>query len=151
MQFIVFRLDQQRFALPLEVVERVVRAAEVTPLPDAPPSVLGALDVHGQVLPVFNLRRRFFLPEREVLAADWFLLARTARQDVVLVVDESEGVVSRLPGDIVTSSDIVGGLEQFPGVVRLDDGLALIQDLDRFLSQDDAQRLDESMGRLRHA
>ena len=53
-QLVVFRLDERRYALPLAVVERVVRAVDVTPLPKAPPMVLGVIDVHGRVLPVLN-------------------------------------------------------------------------------------------------
>lgn len=144
-QLVVFRLDQQRYALPLAVVERVVRAVEVTPLPSAPAIVLGAIDVHGRVLPVLNVRRRFLLPERRICPRDWFLLARTARHTVVLVVDESEGVIERPRDDIVASTRIVPGLEQFPGVLTLDDGLVLVHDLEKFLSLDEARALDEAM------
>ena len=144
-QLVVFRLDQQRYALPLAVVERVVRAVEVTPLPKAPAIVLGAIDVHGRVLPVLNVRQRFLLPDRQMCPADWFLLANTARHTVVLVVDESEGVVERPQADIVVSTQIVPGLDHFPGIVRLDDGLVLIHDLERFLSLDEARALDEAM------
>lgn len=144
-QLIVFRLDEQRYALPLAAVERVVRAAAVTPLPGAPAIVLGAINVHGRVLPVLNVRQRFLLQDRQMCPADWFLLAHTARRTVVLVVDESEGVVERPQADIVASTQIVPGLEHFPGVVRLDDGLVLIHDLERFLSLDEARALDEAM------
>jgi purine-binding chemotaxis protein CheW len=144
-QLVVFRLDQRRYALPLAVVEGVVRAADVTPLPRAPAIVLGAINVHGQVLPVLNVRRRFLLPDREIRPADWFLLAHTPRHMVVLVVDDSEGVVERSPADIVASTKIVPGLEDFPGVVRLDDGLVLIHDLERFLSLDEARALDDAL------
>src|ERR1700686_1003281 len=144
-QLVVFRLDERRYALPLAVVERVVRAVDVTPLPKAPPIVLGAIDVHGRVLPVLNVRRRFLIPDREIGPADWFLLAHTARHTVVLVVDESEGVVERPQAEIVLSTRVAPGLEQFPGVLRLDDGLVLIHDLERFLSLDEARALDEAM------
>jgi purine-binding chemotaxis protein CheW len=144
-QLVVFRLDERRYALPLAVVERVVRAVDVTPLPKASPIVLGAIDVHGRVLPVLNVRRRFLMPEREIGPADWFLLARTARHTVVLVVDESEGVVERAQAEIVLSTRIVPGLDHFPGVLRLEDGLVLIHDLERFLSLDEARALDEAM------
>jgi purine-binding chemotaxis protein CheW len=145
-QLVVFRLDERRYALPLAVVEQVVRAVEVTPLPKAPPIVLGAINVHGRVLPVLNVRRRFLMPDRPIGPADWFLLAHTARHTVVLVVDESEGVVERPQAQIVPSTQIVPGLEHFPGVLRLDDGLVLIHDLERFLSLDEAYALDEAMG-----
>jgi purine-binding chemotaxis protein CheW len=144
-QLVVFRLDERRYALPLAVVERVVRAVEVTPLPKASPIVLGAINVHGRVLPVLNVRKRFLMPEREIGPADWFLLAHTARHTVVLVVDESEGVVERTQAEVVLSTQIVPGLDHFPGVLRLDDGLVLIHDLEKFLSLDEARALDEAM------
>lgn len=144
-QLVVFRLDERRYALPLTIVERVLHAVEITPLPKAPPIVLGAIDVHGRVLPVLNVRRRFLVPDREVGPADWFLLARTARHTVVLVVDEAEGVVERPDAEIVPSIQIVPGLEAFPGVLSLDDGLMLIHDVERFLSLAEARALDEAM------
>ena len=144
-QLVVFRVDGERYALPLEVVERVVRAVAVTPLPNAPAIVLGAINVHGRVLPVLNLRRRFLLTEREIGPADWFLLARTARQTVVLVVDESDGVLELPTAGIVPSTEVTPGLDQFPGVVRLDDGLVLIHDLETFLSLDEARALHDAM------
>lgn len=144
-QLIVFRLDERRYALPLAVVDRVVRAAEVTPLPKAPAIVLGAINVHGRVVPVLNVRRRFLMPDRDITPSDWFLLAHTERHMVALVVDESEGVVERSEADIVMSTQIVPGLEQFPGVIRLDDGLVLIHDLEKFLSFDEARAVDDAM------
>ncbi len=144
-QLVVFRLEQRRYALPLAIVERVVRAVEVTPLPKAPTIVLGAINVHGRVLPVLDVRQRFRLPTREIGPADWFLVADTARRTVVLVVDDSDGVVERPQADIVVSTQIAPGLDDFPGVVRLDDGLVLIHDLERFLSLEEARALDEAM------
>lgn len=144
-QLLLFRLDRQRFALPLTVVERVIRAVEVTPLPGAPAIVLGAINVHGRVLPVLNVRRRFLMPDRDVSPADWFLLAHTARHTVALVIDESEGVLERPQAEVVVSTQIVPGLEPFPGVIRLDDGLVLIHDLERFLSFDEARALDVAL------
>src|SRR6266853_41985 len=81
-QLVVFRLDEERYALRLDVVERIVQAAEVTPLPNAPTIVLGLIDLEGRVLPVLNVRRRFRLPEREIGPADQFLIARTERRTV---------------------------------------------------------------------
>ena len=149
-QLVVFRLDGQRYALALAAVERIVRAAEVTLLPNAPPIVLGALDVEGRVLPVLDVRRRFGLRQREITPADQFLIARTAPRAVVIVVDEAQGVIERPQAEIIGSSEIVPGLEQVEGVVRLDDGLVLIHDLEKFLSLDEARALDEAMNREVH-
>ena len=141
----VFRLDDQRYALRLGAVERFVRAVEVTPLPGAPAIVLGAIDVAGSVLPVLSLRRRFGMPERAVDIADQFLIARTSSRTVALMMDEALGVIA-VPGEAVTGAGrIVPGLEHVQGVVRLDDGLVLIHDLETCLSLDEERALTEAL------
>ena len=149
-QLVVFRLDEQRYALSLAAVERIVRAVEVTFLPNAPPIVLGAVDVEGHVLPVLDVRQRFGLRQREISPADQFLIAQTPPRAVVLVVDEAQGVIERSQDEIIGSAQIAPGLEQFQGVVRLDDGLVLIHDLDKFLSLDEARALDEAINQEVH-
>jgi purine-binding chemotaxis protein CheW len=141
----VFSLDAGRYALPLAAVERIVRAVEITRLPGAPPVVLGAIDVQGRVLPVFNLRRRFGLPEREVDPGDQFMIARSAKRSVVLVIDGARDVLQSTASDTISAARIATGLEHIQGVIRLPDGLVLIQDLDLFLSAAESRALDEAL------
>jgi purine-binding chemotaxis protein CheW len=144
-QLVVFRLDDQRYGLPLVLVERIVRAAELTLLPKAPAIVLGAIDVAGRVLPVLNVRRRFRLPERDLGPAHQFLIAQTSRRIVVLAIDEASGVLDVPVVDIVDAAEIVPGLKHLSGVVKLRDGLVLIHDLEKFLSLDEERVLDQAM------
>jgi purine-binding chemotaxis protein CheW len=114
-------------------------------MPRAPGIVLGAIDVQGRVLPVFNIRRRFGLPERTVDPADHFLIAHTARRAVVLVIDAAQGVFEHAATAVTQSAHIARELEHIRGVMQLDDGLVLIHDLERFLSPDEERVLDEAM------
>lgn len=145
LQAVVFALDAQRFALPLAAVRRIVRAVELTPLPGAPDIVLGAIDLAGRVVPVLDMRKRFGLPEREVDPSDHFLIAATPRREMALVIDEARGVVECERSAVMAASRISPGLEWIDGVLRLDDGLVLIHDLDTFLSLDEARSLDETV------
>ena len=144
-KLVVFRLDELRIALLLTAVDRVVCAVEVTPLPGAPAIVHGAIDMQGRILPVLNLRRRFRLPEREIGPTEQFLIASTARRAVALVMDEAQGVIEVEQSAIIGAYRIVPDLEQFQGVVKLDDGLVLIHDLEKFFSLDEACALDTAM------
>lgn len=147
MQAVVFSLDAQRYALPLASVQRVVRAVEVTPLPGAPPVVLGAIDVEGAVVAVLDTRRRFLMPGRQIRLSDHFLIASTACRVVALVIDEAHGVVDHEMSDVVDPARIAPGLEGFAGLVKLEEGLVLIHDPEAFLSVDEARALDESLRR----
>jgi hypothetical protein len=77
---VVFNLDEQQYALHLAAVERIVRVAEITPVPKAPAIVLGVINVQGQVIPVINIRKRFRLPDREMSLSDHLIIARTAKR-----------------------------------------------------------------------
>jgi purine-binding chemotaxis protein CheW len=144
-RLVVFSVDQHRYALPLDVVERIVRAVAITALPKAPAVVLGIIDVAGCLVPVFNLRRRFRLPERPLRPTDQLLLARVAQRSVALVIDEARGVVERAAGAIVAADEIAPHLQYLQGVLQFEDGLVLIQDLEQFLSMDEAQMLDAAL------
>ena len=145
--WVVFSLDAGRYALPLSSVERIVRAVHVTSLPHAPAIVLGAIDVAGRVLPVFNVRRRFGLPERSIDPADQFLIAHTTQRTVVLVIDAASGVFEFPASAMVAAGSLTPGLAHIRGVIPIADDLVLIHDLEAFLSADEAETLDAAMNR----
>ena len=107
--FLVFWLDQQRFALPVAAVERVLRAVEVTPIPAAPDCVLGVIDAQGKVLTVIDLRRRCGLPPKELDLDYQLVLVRTARRTLVLPVDAT-AVMQCVPTAHVPAGNILPGL-----------------------------------------
>ena len=144
-QWVIFSLDGCRYALPLSAVERVVRAAYVTPLPSAPPIVLGALNIEGRVLPVFNIRRKFRLPERELRLEDQFLIARNMHRTVVLAIDFANGLLE-LPASVpVDAATLIPDRGPIRGVIPLEDGLVLIHDLDLLLSPDEMRTLEDAL------
>lgn len=143
-----FSLDQQRYALYLSAVERVVPAAEVTPLPKAPEIVLGVLNAGGRIIPVVNIRRRFRLPEREIDLRDQLIIAHSGKRPVALVVDSVTGIAEVADEQVTAADRILPGLEQVEGVARLEDGLMLIHDLGKFLSLDEEQELGAALKTL---
>ncbi|MCX6844855.1 MAG: chemotaxis protein CheW [candidate division WOR-3 bacterium] len=144
-QIVVFTLDEQRYALPLSAVERVIRAVEITPLPKAPEVVLGVIDAQGQVIPVVDVRKRFRLPSRPVDEDDRFILARTSRRRVALIADSVAGVHEAASQEMESAVREFPFLEHIQGVARTPDGLILINNLDRFLSLDEEQQLDAAL------
>ncbi len=145
LQIVVFTLDENRYALRLSCVERAVRMVEVTPLPKAPEIVLGIIDVQGEIIPVLNVRKRFQLPEQEPRLGDQLIIARTARRAVALVADSVSEVVLLPEGELVEPQAILPKVEYVAGVVKCDDGMIFIHDLDTFLSMEEEQALETAI------
>jgi purine-binding chemotaxis protein CheW len=142
---VVFTLDEPRYALALSAVERVVRAMEITPLPKAPEIVLGVINAQGRIIPVMDVRARFRLPTRAVDCDDRFIIARTSRRSVALVVDGVVGIHALADGELVSALQALPFTEYLHGVAKLDDNLALIYDLEQFLSLDEEYVLDAAL------
>jgi purine-binding chemotaxis protein CheW len=142
-RWVAFALAGQRYALPLETVSHIVRAAAVTPLPLAPDSVAGALDLGGRVVPVYDLRRRFGLPERPLGLDDHFVIARTSERYVALIVDQPLGLIEAQA--MSDGGALAPHLRHLLGVLSLPDGLVLIHDLESFLSLEEEAALRRAM------
>lgn len=142
---VVFTLGEGRYGLPLSEVERVVRVVGFTSLPSAPAIVMGVVNVQGQVMPVIDVRRRFRLQEREIALTDQIVIAHTARRPVALVVDAVTAVLDYAEQEAVVAQAVLPDLQYVEGLVKLEDGLILIHDLDRFLSLDEETALDRAM------
>lgn len=142
---LIFALDGQRYALRLENVTRVIRAAALTPLPQAPEIVLGILDLQGDVIPVINLRKRFRLPERAVCSEDQFVVARAGKLTLALAVDGTEGVVEQSDQEVIQPEAIIAGTEYLSGVTRTADGLVLIHDLENLLFPSEEELIAQAL------
>ncbi|MDO8803953.1 MAG: chemotaxis protein CheW [Elusimicrobiota bacterium] len=144
-QIVIFTLDESRYALYLTDVERVVRAVELTPLPKAPEIVSGVINWQGKIIPVVDIRSRFRLPAREMDPDDRFIIARSGRRQVALTADSVTGIYELTDQERVSAAQEIPFAEYVKGVAKIDGGLVLIYDLDRFLSLDEEQKLDAAL------
>jgi len=140
---LVFAVGEMKHALPLSVVAKVELAVEVTPFPEAPHVVIGAINWRGQILPVLSMRRRLHVPERSVMASDRIIIVQSSRRRIALVVDEVLGVRPAQRSDFTSADALSEGLGCVAGASRTEDGIVLIHDLELFLSEADEKALEK--------
>jgi purine-binding chemotaxis protein CheW len=146
-QLVIFTLDAQLYALPLASVQQVLHMVEVTPLPNAPDFVLGVIDVHGNIIPVMSMRKRFGRREPEASLSGQLIVAETDTRCVALVVSSVTGVIERTVQEVTEAEKIVPGAQYVEGIFKLDDGIVFIHNIDRFLSKKEDQQLDGLLAR----
>jgi purine-binding chemotaxis protein CheW len=144
--FLVFQLGEQRCALPLAQVERVVRAVGITPLPQAREEspLRGVINVHGAVVPVFDLRpTRALGPEQQMI-----LVTTGDGRRGALLCDDVEGVREAPPQDIAPARDLLPAALAQPGgsggILKDGSGLIHLHDLETLLLHN-RKTLDEVM------
>jgi purine-binding chemotaxis protein CheW len=143
--YIVFTLDEKKFALLLDTLERVVRAVDITILPGLPPIVRGIINYKGNILPVFDIRPRFHLTQREIRPEDYFLIVNTAGRTIALMVDN---VIDTMQNPTLETIAPIGELNETPflsGIIKMADGIMLIPDLNNILTPPEDQALVKAM------
>ena len=143
-----FNLDDQKYALFLSAVIRIIRVVEITGLPKAPEIVLGVINMHGLIIPVFDIRKRFRMPQREMQLGDQLIIASTSKRTIALLVDSVNDVIEISEEKIIAGEKILPGLEYVEGIVKTEDGMILIHNLEQSLSLQEENALHEAMEEL---
>jgi purine-binding chemotaxis protein CheW len=140
---VVFILEGRRYGVPARAVVELHQMVATVPLPGAPPTVEGMINVRGSVVPVLDLRARLELPRRPAEPSDHLVLVLADGAVVGLRVDRVEELVRVT--DVDRSFTAVA--PRIEGLATLDDGLLLIQDVASFLLPDEAATLREALRR----
>jgi purine-binding chemotaxis protein CheW len=126
-QFLVCRIGEDDFGLPIQAVEEVAALpAKLTPLPKAPPFVKGVMNLRGQIIPVIDQTRRF-----GGLAADGgkrrVIVLRIGELQAGFIVDAVSEVLTVASADLAPAPDL--GSEEtrvFERVANLSDAQRII-------------------------
>jgi len=146
---VIFSLESPRYALELSCVERVISSVEVIPLPKAPDKVLGIINYHGEIIPVINIRQMFGLAEHNLSTEDLFIIAKTEKRLVALVVDAVEGFFELEDVKIEKTKELYPFAEYISSISVLENEIIIINDLEKFLSLNDHKFLDESINAVK--
>ncbi len=135
-EYLTFLLGGEEYALAIERVREVMKPPPITEVPRAPPHVLGVVTVRGEVVAVFDPRRRLGLPGTAPAEGRGRIVIVDAGEGPCgLLVDAVASVVRLRPGSIEPCPQGVGGAssECLAGIGREGDRLFTVLDLGAFL------------------
>ncbi|MBC7473386.1 MAG: purine-binding chemotaxis protein CheW [Candidatus Sericytochromatia bacterium] len=144
---LILKIDEENYALSINDIDRTIQALEITKLPDTPPTILGVINYHGQIIPVINMRKLFNLPEKEIDLTDIFVIANTSKRKLCLVVDGTSEVIKYSQKDVVDKSNISKGLKPIKELINHEGNILLIYDLDSFISLEEDEVFEKAMNK----
>jgi len=91
-ELVEFRLAGERYAVETRFVTEVHPLRDLTPLPGTPPFVRGIVNLRGRILPVYDLKKFFALPEQGLTDLHRILVVQGDDFEVGLLADVVVGV-----------------------------------------------------------
>jgi len=148
LQLVTFHVGDEEFGVEILEVREINRMMEITRVPHAPDFVEGVVNLRGQVIPVVDLRKRFALGAVERDKNARIVVVELGDRVVGFLVDSVSEVLRVPRGVVEPPPPIVGGIdsEYIEAVVKLDDRLLILLDLQKLLTRGEAQELGEFDG-----
>jgi len=140
---LVFTVNSQRYAMPVNIVETVVRIVEIMPIPGAKDYIKGVINFHGDVIPVIDLRHKFTLPDRQIELTDQLIIIQDSNRKFAVMVD---GVLDVIQCDETNVSHIENEIADqalLNGVAKVNDGLILLNNFEYLFSSDEIKEIDQ--------
>jgi len=144
-QFVIFQLGESEFGVAINQVLRITRLMDITRVPRAPHFLEGVVNVHGEIVPVLDLKRRFDLPMGEYDDRARILIVEVEDQRVGMIVDSVTEIVRIPTAAIEPPPAMVAQISgvYLTGLGRLDDRLIIILDLSRVLTPEEVKELEQ--------
>ncbi len=138
---LVFHSGPIRFGVAVDLVQAVIPACEISPLPGAPAAVEGIFTMGGEVVAVVDPLRAFYADRATRLnLGTRFLLVNTPHRKLALTAERVDGVSQHRRRD-GEAARLVPNAAQLREIAAADDGLLYITAPDALLSDSDEVRL----------
>lgn len=85
---IIFHVGPEEYGMDVQVVTAIEPMMAIVPVPNAPACVLGLMNLRGEVIPVYSLRKRFGMEEKDDPAKNKLIVARYDGKSIAFKVDE---------------------------------------------------------------
>ncbi len=143
MQLVSFRLAQEEYGVEITKVREIILMGEITRVPQTPPYVKGLINLRSTVIPVIDLRIRFGLSEDELTDESRIMVINVGNKTIGIIVDAVSEVLRVSKEQIAPPPPTVAGLgqEYLTGLVRLEDQLLILLDIDHLLGQEEVESL----------
>jgi purine-binding chemotaxis protein CheW len=135
-RYVLFRLGEEHYGLPIELVSSIIRYEPATPVPHAPAAVEGVINLRGRVIPVVNLKRRLRDAPYEPTPVSRIVVAEGEGGSVGLAVDAANEVATIAADDVKPPPETALSpetAEAFLGVAEHEGKLVILLNLDRAL------------------
>lgn len=144
-QFVVFGLAKEEYGIEISWVKEIVRFQEVTKIPEAPAFVKGIINLRGEVIPIVDLKLRYYRQESEITDNTRIVVMKMGEQTVGIIADEVSEVLS-IPEEAIEATP--GILMEFnnngiAGVGKVDNRLLILLKVEQILAKEEIKAIEE--------
>jgi len=144
MQLVGFRLAQEEYGIEITKVQEIILLGDITRVPQTPDYIKGLINLRNMVIPIVDLRLRFGLPEEKPTDETRIMVVNVHGKTIGIIVDAVSEVLRIAKDQVAPPPPTVAGLgrEYLTGLIKLDQRLLILLDIDHLLTEEETMSLD---------
>ena len=142
-QLIKFMVADESFGIEITQIYQILKPQEIFKVPNTPPFIEGLLNLRGRVLTVFNLRKRFGLPDKENDDNTKIIIVNVNELLLGFIVDSVTEIIRVPDGEIVDTPPTLKNFDRrfISGVAKENEKLILLLNFDKVLTPDEEEQV----------
>lgn len=139
-QYVFFTLQNQYFGFDISKVVSIEKVDVMTKLPNTPRNIEGLTEIREQIVPIYNLHKRFGFEEIPIKKGDTDIIVVNAQGTLLALVIDNIAEIKHLedkelmpPPAVITR----GNYQYIQSVAKYNDELVLMIDLDHLFTEEE--------------
>ncbi|AOP33647.1 chemotaxis protein CheW [Leptospira tipperaryensis] len=147
-QYILFSLGDEEYAIPISLVDEIIKIDNLIRIPKAKAYFAGIMDIRGKVVKMVDLAVKLTVPREGDLSYDRAIVVKVGGHSVGIIVDKVSNVVLFPPESINPPPPSVKGISgrYITGIGKKDDRFIIIIDVEKILGAEELAELGSNVG-----
>jgi purine-binding chemotaxis protein CheW len=144
---VIFTLGEEEYGLDIMLVNAIEKYTDMVRVPNAPSYIRGIINLRGDVIPVFSLRRKFGLPDKEIDDNSKLIITKSNHILIAYEVDSVKEIVE-IPSESVNETPVIiksNNTAYIKCVANLNGRMILLLDHNGILSDKEKENIESMM------
>lgn len=135
-QYLTFQLQEEEYGLDILKVQEIKNYSRITPIPNTPAYIKGAMNLRGTVVPIVDLRQRFGMSVAEYNQYTVIIVVNIGSRVVGLIVDAVNDVLNISPDDMEGAPNLGADVDTsfISGLAKQKDRLITLLNIDSLVA-----------------
>lgn len=147
---VVFSVGEQEYGVDIGLVQGIENIIQVVPIPNSNPNIRGIINLRGEVIPVYSLRKKFNLPTQTDTDNAKFIIVKVDSMLLALEVDKVDEIQNVADGmsfevPIIVKSKDTGYADQ---IISVNGRLIVIINVKNLMSDMERSELTSMVSNL---
>lgn len=141
-RYLTFEISNEHYGIEIKYVIEIIGIQPITALPEVPAYIKGIINLRGEIIPVMDVRRRFFKKELSYNDRTCIIISCFDGLNIGLIVDCVSEVLTIPDSGTVPPPEINKTSNRFiKSIGKVDNKIILLLDYEKLLDGKDVKRL----------